>query len=186
VILEVELETFPQLETKNLVLRRMYATDAEAVFQIFADDEITTFYDLDTFTHIDQATKLIERQADRFERKEGIRWGIARKGDNLIIGTCGYVFVKPSFQAGLGYDLARSYWRQGLMTEALSAILRFGFERMELNRIQALVMLGNTASIHLLRKLRFEEEGILREYGFFKGKFHDLRCFSMLKKDYLG
>lgn len=181
---EVQLESFPQLKTRNLILRQMYPTDAEAVFNIFSDDEVTRYYDLETFTSIEQATQLIQRQTVRFEQGEGLRWGITHKGDNVIIGTCGYIFDKSSAQAGLGYDLNQAFWRRGLMTEALRVIIQFGFHRLALNRIQALVMLENRASVKLLHKLGFQEEGILREYKFFKGKFQDLRCFSLLKRDY--
>ncbi|MCL4299113.1 MAG: GNAT family N-acetyltransferase [Anaerolineae bacterium] len=181
---EIKLETFPQLQTRNLMLRRLVPADAEAVFRLFADAAVTQYYDLETFTTLEQATQLIQRQTDRFEQQAGIRWGIALPGDNIIIGSCGYVFDKPHAQAGLGYELSQAFWRRGFMTEALAAILRFGFERLALNRIQALVMRDNRASVQLLHKLGFQEEGILRESKFFKGQFHDLRCFSLLKKDY--
>jgi ribosomal-protein-alanine N-acetyltransferase len=70
------------------------------------------------------------------------------------------------------------------MTEALRSIIGWGFHSLKLNRIEAMVMIENIASIKLLEKSGFLEEGILREYGFWKGKFHDLRLFSLLKKDY--
>jgi [ribosomal protein S5]-alanine N-acetyltransferase len=70
------------------------------------------------------------------------------------------------------------------MAEALQAIIRFGFEELGVNRFQALVMPGNMASIKLLLKLGFQEEGVLREYAHFKGAFHDLHCFSLLKKEF--
>jgi ribosomal-protein-alanine N-acetyltransferase len=180
--IDTAFQTFPQLETRNLLLRSIESTDAEAIYHIFADDEVTRLYDLDTFTSVEQATQLIERMRHRFERQEAIRWGIARKPNPTLVGTCGFTLL-PSFRGGLGYDLARAYWRQGIMTEALSAILQFGFEKLGLNRVEALVMLENTASVHLLRKLGFQEEGILKEYAFFKGRFHDLRSFSILKSD---
>jgi ribosomal-protein-alanine N-acetyltransferase len=161
----------------------MYPTDADAVFQIFADDEVTQFYDLETLTHVEQAIQLIARQTERFAQKAGIRWGIAQKDNNIIIGTCGYMFHRPGFRAELGYDLARPYWRQGIMSEALKAIIHFGFEKLELNRFQALIIPGNTASVKLLQNLGFQEEGVLREYAHFKGKFHDLKCFSLLKSE---
>ena len=84
----------------------------------------------------------------------------------------------------IGYELAKAHWRQGIMTEALFAVIEFGFQAIALNRIEAMVMLENTASFKLLQKLGFLEEGILREYGYWKGQFHDLRIFSLLKKDY--
>lgn len=183
---EIKLETFPQLQTRNLILRRLVPPDAEAVFRIFADAAVTQYYDLETFTTLEQASQLIQRQTDRFEQQAGVRWGIALPGDNVIIGSCGYIFDKPHAHAGLGYELGQAFWRRGFMTEALEAIIRFGFERLALNRIQALVMRDNRASVQLLHKLGFQEEGILRESKFFKGQFHDLHCFSLLKKEYRG
>lgn len=70
------------------------------------------------------------------------------------------------------------------MTEALQAIIRFGFDKLAVNRIEALVMPGNTASVRLLQNLGFQEEGVLREYAYFKEGFHDLHCFSLLKKEF--
>ncbi|OUL26782.1 GNAT family N-acetyltransferase [Nostoc sp. T09] len=176
-------QNFPQLTTENLILRETTITDAPAVFQIFADHEVTKYHDVETAISIKQAQFLIQRRAERFQNQEAIRWGIARKEDNAIIGSCGYS-IRNRFQAEIGYELARDHWRKGFMTEALSAIIQWGFEQLDLNRIEALVMLENNASIKLLKKLQFAEEGVLREYGFWKGRFHDLKILSLLKKDY--
>lgn len=176
-------QTFPQLTTENLILRETTIADAPAVFQIFADDAVTKYHDVETATHVEQAQFLIQRRAERFQKQEAIRWGIARKEDNAIVGSCGYG-IRNRFQAEIGYELAREHWRKGLMTEALSVIIQWGFAQLDLNRIEALVMLENTASIQLLKKLDFVEEGVLREYGFWKGRFHDLKIFSLLRKDY--
>jgi ribosomal-protein-alanine N-acetyltransferase len=177
-------EGFPQLETANLRLRRLQSSDADAVFRIFSDEEVTRYYDFDTFVSVSQAVDLITRQANRFELGEGIRWGITQKADNIVIGTCGYVYSKQNAQGGIGYDLGRSYWRRGIMSEALQLVIRFGFKTLRFNRIQALVIPGNVASVKLLLKLGFKEEGTLRDYAFVRGQYHDLRCFSKLKRDY--
>ncbi|MBH8555461.1 GNAT family N-acetyltransferase [Nostocaceae cyanobacterium CENA357] len=184
--LSTAFKNFPQLTTENLILRETKLADAPAVFQVFADDEVTKYHDLETATHIEQAQFLIERRAERFKNQQGIRWGIATKENNVIIGSCGYSIksIKNCFQAEIGYELAREYWRKGLMTEALRAIIQWGFQQLDLNRIEAFVMLENTASIKLLGNLGFVEEGLLREYGFWKGKFHDLKIFSLLRRDY--
>ncbi|MDM9379556.1 GNAT family protein [Chlorogloeopsis sp. ULAP01] len=175
-------KNFPQLETKNLILREIQLVDAPAIFEIFADDEVTKFHDLETFTCLEQAQCLIERRRERFENKQGIRWGIARKEDNIIIGSCGYG-IKNEFQAEIGYELARVHWQKGIMTEALKAIINWGFHQLALNRIEAMVMRENISSVKLLGNLGFVEEGILREYGFWKGHFHDLKVFSLLKRE---
>jgi ribosomal-protein-alanine N-acetyltransferase len=173
---------FPKLETKNLILRETHLSDASAIFAIFADERVTKFHDLETATCIEQVKFLIDRRRDRFQKQEGIRWGIAQKQNDIIIGSCGYR-MENNLRGALGYELASAYWRKGIMSEALKAIINWGFERLNFNRIEAMVMLDNIASKKLLEKLTFREEGILREYAFWKGEFHDLRMFSRLKKD---
>lgn len=178
------LETFPRLETARLLLRQMTPRDARAVYRVFADDAVTRYYDLPTFQDISQARQVIDRQIERFDIGAGIRWGIARRSDDVIIGTCGFHLSQDPHRAEIGYDLASAFWGQGLMSEALAAMLAWGFESLGLNRVEALVMPGNEASRRLLARLGFTAEGTLREYAFFKGRFHDLICFSLLKREY--
>jgi ribosomal-protein-alanine N-acetyltransferase len=174
-------DVFPEIETERLILREILSEDAEDIFAIFADEEVTRYYDLDTYTDVEQARELIDFFNDSFELERGIRWGIARKMDNRIIGTCGYVALWQH-RGEIGYELARPYWGQGFMREALEAILEFGFEELAFNRIEALVMVENEASASLLRKLGFTLEGVLHEHDFFKGRFHDMACFAILKR----
>jgi len=176
---------FPLLETENLVLRGLRPEDAPAVFRIFSDDQVTRHYDLDTFRDVSEARDLIDRFNQRFLNQIGIRWGIVRRADpDDLLGTCGYnMWVQSSRRAILGYDLARAHWRQGIMREALQAVIRFGFEAMALNRIEALIFLENAASRRLLTRLGFQEEGVLREYEYLKGCFVDMMMYSLLKKD---
>jgi ribosomal-protein-alanine N-acetyltransferase len=179
-------QAFPQLETENLVLRKMQLTDAESVFRVLADEEVTRFYDDDAFADVSQASKQIKAWANGFRGKRCIRWGIARREDNIIIGSCGYYgFHTWHMRASLGYELARSFWRQGIMTEALSAVIDFGFKEMGLNRLQATTMPGNHASVKLLEKLGFHKEGILREYENWGSRgYVDLFTFSLLRREY--
>ncbi len=177
------LSQFPELETQSLILRQVNQSDAKAIFQHFSDTEILKYHDLEALTNIEQAKELIASFYERFHNQQMIRWGIAKKEDNIIIGTCGYNWSQKSFQAEIGYELSQAYWRKGIMTEALTAAIKFGFDKMGLNRIAAKVMLKNIASMQLLQKLGFVPEGILREYGFWKGEFHDLKMFALLKKE---
>lgn len=175
---------FPQIETENLILREIKPSDAEAIFQFFSDEQVIRYHDVGAFTSVVQAEILSDRWSERFRNQRGIRWGIAKKDDDIIIGTCGYgQWIKQYFRAEIGYELSKTHWRKGIMTEGLTAVVKFGFEKMELNRIEATVMMENIASMRLLEKLGFQEEGILRKYGFWKGGFHDLKLFSLLKED---
>jgi ribosomal-protein-alanine N-acetyltransferase len=134
-------------------------------------------------TEVAEAETMIRRLYARYRHGQAIRWGIARKQDGVLIGTCGYHFQAAAFKAEIGYDLASAYWHQGYMNEALHTMLAYGFEILGLNRIEALVMLENEASAAVLRRLGFREEGILREYAFVKDRFLDLRFFSLLRRE---
>ena len=173
--------TFPELETPNLRLRELNSGDADAIFRLFSDDEVTRYYDFESFTSIGQASDLITRQASRFARGEALRWGITQRSNDLVIGTVGLVVEESNASGGLGYDLARPYWRLGIMSEALTIVNRFGFKTVNLNRLQALVMPGNIASQKLLAKLGFTEEGLLRQHTFFKGAYQDFISLSLLR-----
>jgi ribosomal-protein-alanine N-acetyltransferase len=175
---------FPQLETENLILREIQPSDAEAIFQIYADDGVTQYLDLETATSLEQA-KFVIRSAELFKNKQRIRWGIARKDNTVIIGSCGYTqWIQNASRAEIGYELAKAYWRRGIMTEALTAIIKFGFKNIKLNQIEAMAMVENQASTKVLEKLGFLEEEILREYSFWKEQFHNLKLFFLLKRDY--
>jgi len=171
------LPHFPKLETERLLLRQETPEDAKAIFAVFSQPAVTQFHDLDTFTDIEEALQLVERRTKRFESGSGIRWGIVRKRDNTLIGSCGFTWNKQTHSAEVGYELISSSWRQGIMTEALRAILQFGFETIGLRFIVAVVMLNNIASKKLLEKLGFQSQGVVKQHGYWKEKYHDLEQF---------
>ncbi|MDZ8087838.1 MAG: GNAT family protein [Nostoc sp. DedQUE12b] len=176
------LSSFPELETERLLLRETTLQDTEAIFAVFSDPGVTKFHDLDTFTSIKEAIAVIERRAKRFEQGDAIRWGIVHKQNNILIGSCGFRVNPQEHSAEVGYELASTFWRQGIMTEAVSTILQFGFQKMGLRFVIAQVMLENIASKKLLEKLGFHSQGVKKQNGFFKGQYHDLEQF-MLKNN---
>ena len=179
-------ENFPQLETTNLLLRRIHSSDAIALFDVLADDAVTEYYDDDAFTEISQAVDQIEAWERGYINRGCIRVGITIKDENLIIGSCGfYGFHTWNRRASIVYELGRSHWRKGIMTEALSAMLEFGFREMELNRVEAVAMPENIASLKMLEKLGFRNEGLLAEYENWGGKgFVYLYIFALLRREW--
>lgn len=107
------------------------------------------------------------------------------KNNPEIIGFCKCEIEIPKVRADFSYDLSPKYWNKGIMTEALSAIMNFTFNSLNVNRIEATVSTENIASIRLLEKLDFIKEGILRERSYWRGSCHDMIMFSILKKEYL-
>lgn len=181
---------FPQLETKRLLLRELKSTDAEAMHRYLSNPEVTLYLDTQPHRSLKQTQDLMNFLASLSEKGEGFRWGITLKsGDaaGVVIGTCGYhAWAKDHFRAEIGYELARDYWGQGIMAEAVKALLTFGFEQMALNRVEAMVLEGNRASARFLEKMGFQQEVVLREYEFVQGRFRDVQLFSLLSKDYLS
>jgi [ribosomal protein S5]-alanine N-acetyltransferase len=178
-------EAFPILETERLRLREITPDDVEGIFQIRGDYEVTRYNTGAAYSHIEQAGALIANLRSAFEDKRTIRWGITLKGDDTVIGMCGYNYwVRIDYRGSIGYDLARAYWGRGIMPEAIHAIVDFGFTRMGLNRIEADATVDNQSSIRVLEKVGFGREGIQREQYFEEGTFYDLMLFSLLRRDY--
>lgn len=176
---------FPILETERLVLRQITPEDSGDLFHYFSLDEVTKFYDVESFTNVQQAEELIDRWHQRFEKNLGIRWGITLKSENRVIGTCGYHgWMKHHFKAEIGYELTPDYWGKGFMTEAIQKVIEFGFREFGLNRIEAFVEPGNVNSRKVLEKVGFSEEGILKEHFYWRNQFVDTAIFALLKKNY--
>jgi [ribosomal protein S5]-alanine N-acetyltransferase len=175
----------PVLRTERLVLRQITEADGEGLFAIFADDEVTEHYAWETFTDVGQGHALAARTAEQFERREAIRWGLVHPASHRIIGTCGYTrWNQEDHFAMLGYDLARPYWRRGLMSEAVAAVVQFGFEQMALHRVEATVLTGNIASAVLLRRAGFQLEGVLRGRALQRETFRDMWMFGITRDDW--
>ena len=183
-------EKFPVLNTRRLNLREFRPTDAQAVYDSFSQEVVAKYINRGPMQSIQEAQKLVEVRASLFGRGFGIRWAITLKeNQNSMIGSCGYYKMdKGNHSVETGYDLHPAYWRQGLMTEALTAVINFAYSDQfffYLNRIEALTYVEHQASIGLLVKLGFQEEGLRREAGYWENQYHDLRSFSLLRRDWM-
>lgn len=180
------MENLPRLETDRLLLRPLILDDALRIFHNFSQDCVTEFYDLETFTKMEEAIDLINIWNQRTASGEGLRWAIALKETPaLLIGTCGFHnFSKENNRAEIGYELAPELWGKGLMTEAIQCLIAYGFETLELHRIEAFIDPLNHASRALLNKSGMKTEGVLRDYFFEKGRFVDAEMLSILKAEY--
>jgi len=177
---------FPQLETERLILREMTLEDVEFYFRHFNNRKIIEGCCFPGPDSLEAARKELELYCVKpFKEDRGIRWGIVIKKSGELVGTLGYYdWVKTSFRAEIGYDLDPAYWGQGVMTEALQAALRYGFETMKLNRIQAIIDSENARSLKLVRWLHFRKEGVMRQRSYFNGQFRDDVCFSLLRSEW--
>jgi ribosomal-protein-alanine N-acetyltransferase len=179
---------FPEMRTKRLVLRQPTMEDVEWYFEYFSQPEIVWGGGEAGPKDMRVARKEFKKYlVDLYRKRQGFRWIITLKGDGRPIGSLGYYNWHRSrrYQAEMGYDLAKECWGKGIMTEAMKAVIDFGFEKMELNRIEVYIMPRNKRSIRMIKKLGFMKEGLLRQRYFDElGNFTDDILFSMLRDDW--
>ena len=183
--IEAAFTQFPTLTTDRLRLRQIQPTDANALFAIRSDPEVTHPYGLEPHKSLDDTHALIQRLQTSYDRHDSIIWGITFKGEDTVIGSCCFWNFSSGFQcAELGYETNRCYWRKGITAEAVSAILLYGFTTLGLHRIEANPLARNTASRNLLLKLGFKYEGNLRQRVYFQGGFEDQHYFGLLENEW--
>jgi len=113
---------------------------------------------------------------------------LTEKETEQIIGRCGiHNWNKEHKRAEIGYVMHDdNSKRKGLMTEAMNAILNYGFINLQLNRIEALVGIGNIPSLKLMDRFKFKNEGTLRQHYRINGKFEDTFVFSKLHSEFIN
>lgn len=180
-------EPFPELFIDDtIVLRELQKLDAMDLLNYLTHEEVYRFInEEDTPRTLKEAEGEVNYWSGLFKHRRSIYWAVALKNTNQVIGTCGFnVWSRTHDRAEISYDLSYDYWGQGLMTSVLRSIVKYGFEHMKLKRIQATVVLDNKASIRVLQKLGFRDEGVLRKYNCLRGKYCDSRMLAILDEDF--
>lgn len=179
-------DAFPILTTERLVLRELREEDAEAANRLFASPEVMRYIGHFPHKSIEETREWLAKNRLSFPERQGFRWAITLRGRDQLIGSCGHWrLMKEHNRAEIGYDLTPDCWGQGLMYEALRAILHFGFVEMELHSTEAQIDPDNQRSRRVLERLGFREDGRIRENFYFDGKYTDTVIFTLLRRDFL-
>lgn len=175
---------FPLIETDRLILREVQNEDSNDMFSYLSDKNVVKHMGLEPFQTEKDVLEEIEWYQKIYKEGTGIRWGITIKDDGRVIGSCGFLNMQPRHsKAEIGYELSKVYWGKGIASEVVEAVITYGFQHFELERIEALVEPANSASLKLLDKKGFKKEGLLRHYEFTCEKFDDLYMYSILRGD---
>jgi ribosomal-protein-alanine N-acetyltransferase len=181
-----DFSTFPTLTTPRLVLRQPSLDDVNDIFQATSDPEVQKYDSNPPMKDIAEAVQLVEQLLAWFEEKKAISWGIELKDTGRTVGGVGFYFWDQIYyKADLGYTVTRAFWRQGIATEALRAVMAFGFEEMGLHRINVDTRMDNTASVRLMARLGFRHEGVRREcIRSADGSYQNWGLFGILEDEY--
>lgn len=183
-MLEVNFNPFPQITTERLLLCRITKQHAAALLQLRSNEETMQYIDKEKSKTIAEIEVLIKRIDDDLATADGITWCIALKENpGILIGSIGFWrIIKQHYRAEIGYMLHHDHLNKGLMTEAVRAVIDFGFNKMQLHSIEAHINPSNAASAALLTKMGFVREAYFKEDYFFRGKFIDSAIYSLLNK----
>lgn len=177
----------PELHTDRLRLREFRMDDAPALFAIHSDRQVMRYWSYPAWTELAQAERKV---ADilRQRREDGLLvWAICEAASDRLIGSCAVFAIRHEQGcAEIGYSLHREWQGRGLASEALRAVLRHLFDGMGLRRIEADTDPRNTPSRHLLEKLGFVHEGLLRERWRVNGELCDTALYGLLRRDFAG
>lgn len=156
-----------KLETERLVLKSIYENHAEDILKIRSNAEINKFLKRIPPQNNYAALGFILTIKQRVKNKETIFWGISLKNQSNLVGTiCLWNFSEDRKTAEVGYELLPDYHRKGMMSEALKAVLSFGFNKLYLNEILAFTNKFNENSKGLLLKHDFILEEGREDDGF--------------------
>jgi len=159
----------------------MSEQDDEEIFFLRSDKEILRFLDRDPAKTIVEAREWMRMINEGIDNNEHIAWAIALKSDPKLIGTITFWNVqKEHYRAEIGYALHPQFQGQGIMQEAIAAVLDYGFNTVKLHSVEANVNPNNAASIHLLERNGFVREAYHRENYYYNGHFLDSAIYSLI------
>lgn len=175
------------LRTPRLILRPLDRADAPRLFALRSDPKVVRYLSQPPWETVRAACERIALDAHALLAGEHVRLGIERTQDGLVVGECSlHNLNEASRRAEVGYALMPDVWRQGLAVEALAALIRFAFEDLGFNRLEADIDPRNVASAKVLARLRFEQEGLLRERWIVSGEVSDSALYGLLRSQWNG
>ncbi len=174
------------LETERLLLRSFEYTDDDAMLKYWiADEKIQSMYSEPVYTDKEAVKGLLTKYITSYEKEDYYRWAIILKETGECIGQIAYFLVdSKNHFAEIEYCIGSAFQCKGYATEATKAIIRFGFEKMNLHKVQISTKEINTASKRVIEKCGFAYEGTLRDYFYMDGKYIDRLYFSIVHDEH--
>ena len=174
----------PEIKTERLLLRRFSVSDHNDMYEYASNDEVTRYLLWEPHENVRYTIRYIKYVIAKYRTGEFYDWAITLRESGKMIGTCGFTSFDFSNKSGeVGYVINPAYRGRGIAPEALRAVIRFGFEVLGLERIEAKYMVGNESSRRVMEKCGMSFEGIKRSGVFSKGMMRDIGVCAVLYGD---
>ncbi len=175
----------PTIETERFILRKIRLDDVDDVFEYSSSYEVTKYLSWSPHPDKEYTYEYLSYLQERYKMGDFYDWAVVCKDTGKMIGTCGFTrFDFRNNSAEVGYVINADYHGQGIGTEVLARVIRFGFERLELNRIECRFMIENAASRRVMEKNRMIFEGVMRHSMLIKGEYRNIGICSLLSSEY--
>jgi ribosomal-protein-alanine N-acetyltransferase len=180
---------FPTLTTERLILRELLPTDAADVL-VFRGDPVVQKYDDPPIHSLQEARAFIEEMREACTAEQQQTWAVTLKRNDTVIGAVSLQYPNHTgnryhHRAEVGYGITQAHWGRGIGSEAVRAVVHYGFAHRYLNRIYARTIADNVGSVRLLEKLGFVREGTQREHSLEDdGRFHDSAMYGLIRSDW--
>ena len=180
-MLEINFNPFPVLETERLVLRRIMLDDAPDYFLLRSSVDAMKHICKPLHTSIEETKAMIYKVNEMIDSNNGLGWAVCLKNKNTMIGSVSFHRIeKEHYRAEIGYMLHPDYWRLGIISEAVGALIDFGFNTLNFHSIEANIDPTNIGSEKILQKFNFVKEAYFKENYFYNGQFLDSAVYSLV------
>jgi len=181
-MLEPNFSPFPELTTGRLLLRALTLADAPGIRQLRSNEEVMKYINRPLTLTVEDAENWIRLILTSLANNEGISWCMSLKETPAEpVGTIGlWRIEKEHYRAEIGYMLEPRLHRQGIMYEAIRAVVDYGFREMKLHSIEGRLDARNIASGRVLEKAGFVKEAYFKENYYMGGSFTDTAVYSIL------
>jgi ribosomal-protein-alanine N-acetyltransferase len=174
------------IETERLILRRFEYTDDEAMLKYWiADEKIQSLYSEPVYTTKEAVKELLDKYISSYEKEDYYRWAVIEKYSGICIGQIAFFLVdSKNHYAEIEYCIGADFQCKGFATEATKAIIAYGFNEINLHKVQICTKTINKPSKRVIEKCGFTYEGTLRDYFYMNGEYVGRLYFSMLRKEF--
>lgn len=184
-MLTFNFNPFPTLETERLTLVRVTEEHTQMLYDMRTLDAVMQYIERPRPKNLEESAELVAKMKGLVDNNEGINWMICLKENGVAIGNIGLFRTMPEHhRAEVGYMMMPDYWGKGLMSEALQAVIQYGFEGMKLHSMEANINPLNDNSAKILERNGFVREACFKENYYWEGEFLDSAIYSLLVSDW--
>lgn len=175
----------PFYASRRLTLRPLIQADAPAFWRCWSHPAVAPWLGMQPPSSPEETERLLGELLQLEREQASLRWAVTLPGGE-VIGSCGYNYwqLEGAYRGEIGCELHPDHWGRGLMKEALEPVIRHGFDKMGLNRLEAQCDPDNVRAGALFMSLGFKKEGVLNEFRHDGGHFRDVALYALLHREW--